>query len=112
MTGRRRLPESFADLERFAEAWCLPSESERYAKRLASSMAQMNEFYDAFSPRLEDAITYCDQLGLDELPDDAEQLLQLIYSLIMVAMSIEVFSQPKAVNAADAWLERVREPAP
>ena len=31
------LPTEFADLEQFAE-WCLPSEPERYAKRLASTM--------------------------------------------------------------------------
>ena len=112
MSVERRLPEQFAVLEPFAEEWCLPTESERYTKRLASSMAPMQAFYDAFFPRLEEAIAYCNQFPLDELPDDAGRLLELIYSLIMVAMSIEVFNQPKAVNAADAWLERIVEPAP
>ena len=32
--------------------WCLATESERYERRLASSMAAMREFYDAFSTRL------------------------------------------------------------
>ncbi len=40
------LPTEFADLEQFAE-WCLPSEPQRYAKRLASSMTEMKAFYDA-----------------------------------------------------------------
>ena len=31
-----RLPVEFADLERFAEAWCLATERERYARRLNS----------------------------------------------------------------------------
>ena len=32
------LPEDFADLEPFATTWCLPTEPERWAQRLASSM--------------------------------------------------------------------------
>jgi hypothetical protein len=106
------LPSQFAQLEPFAETWCLATESERYDMRLASSMVELQTFYDAFFPRLEEAIAYCDRFGLDELPEDAQRMLQLVYSLVMVAMSIEVFHQPKAVNAADAWLKRVTEPAP
>ena len=40
------LPAEFADLEPFSE-WCLAAEPERFAKRLASSMVQMQAFYDA-----------------------------------------------------------------
>jgi hypothetical protein len=106
------LPGEFAELEPFAGDWCLATEAERYAKRLASSMQQMQAFYDAFFPRLEEAIEHCDSFPLDELPDDVLHLLQLVYSLIMVSMSVEIFHQPKAVDAADAVLDRVREPVP
>jgi hypothetical protein len=104
------LPAEFADLEPFAGTWCLAAETERYARRMASSMAQLREFYDAFSPRLEEAIEYCGKFGLDDLPDDATRLLQLVYSGVSVAMSIEVFQQVKATDSADAVLERVQEP--
>jgi hypothetical protein len=106
------LPNQFSQLEPFAETWCLATESERYERRLASSMVELQAFYDAFFPRLEEAIAYCDRFGLDELPEDAKRMLQLVYSLVMVAMSIELFHLPKAINAADAWLERVTEPLP
>ena len=33
-----KLPEEFADLERFTD-WCLPDEEDRYQKRLSSTMA-------------------------------------------------------------------------
>ena len=46
------LPPEFADLEPFAD-WCLETEAERYAKRLASSMDELQAFYDAAFPRLE-----------------------------------------------------------
>ena len=61
-----KLPEEFADLERFSD-WCLPTEEERYAKRLASTMAEMQEFYDAGIARLEDIMVYVDaRFPLDE----------------------------------------------
>ena len=37
----------FADLEPFAATWCLPTEPERFAQRLASTMDEMQAFYDA-----------------------------------------------------------------
>lgn len=106
------LPAEFAEFERFARTWSLATGRERYAKRMASSMEEMREFYDAFFPRLEEAIAYCDKFPLDALPEDALRLLWLVYSLVMVSMSIEIFHQPKAVDAADAELDRVREPVP
>jgi hypothetical protein len=106
------LPIEFAELEPFARDWCLATEPERYAKRLASSMPELRAFYDAFFPRLEEAIEHCDRFPLDDLPEDVLHLLHLVYSLVTVAMAVEIFSQPKAVDAADAELERVKEPRP
>jgi len=106
------LPPAFAEFEDFAQTWCLATETERWNQRMASSMAEMREFYDAFFPRLEEAIDYCDKFGLDDMPDDAVNLLHLIYSLVMVAMAVEVFTQPKPTDSADAVIVRIGEPAP
>jgi hypothetical protein len=106
------LPSAFAELEGFAQTWCLPTEAERWNQRLASTMAEMRDFYDAFFPRVEEAIEYCDKFSLDDLPEDAVHLLRLIYSLVMVAMAVEVFGQPKPTDSADAVLDRVGEPVP
>jgi hypothetical protein len=107
-----RLPSAFAELEPYAETWCLPTEAERWNKRVASSMPEMREFYDAFFPRLEEAIEYCDKFPLDDLPEDALNLLHLVYSLIMVSMAVEVFGQPKPTDSADAVIDRIGEPVP
>lgn len=107
-----RLPSAFAELEPFAESWCLPTEDQRWNQRLASSMAEMAQFYDAFFPRLEEAIDYCDKFPLDDMPDDAVNLLHLIYSLVMVAMAVEIFKQPKPNDSADAVITRIGEPVP
>ena len=43
------LPADFADLEPFAD-WALATEPERYAKRLSSSQAELEAFYNAGMP--------------------------------------------------------------
>ncbi len=58
------LPTDFADLEPFSD-WSLESESERYAKRLSSTMDELQAFYDAAFPRLTDAMAYLDQFDLE-----------------------------------------------
>ena len=47
------------------------TESERYAKRLSSTMDELQAFYDAAFPRLEDAMAYLDRFDLNALPEDA-----------------------------------------
>jgi hypothetical protein len=106
------LPSAFAELEPYAETWCLATETERWNARMAATMPQMHEFYDAFFPRLEEAIEHCDKFPLDDLPDDALNLLHLIYSLIMVAMAVEIMHQPVPTDAADAVMIRTEEPYP
>lgn len=106
------LPSAFAELERYAQTWCLATETERWNARVSSTMPQMQSFYDAFFPRLEEAIEYCDKFALNNLPEDALNLLHMIYSLIMVAMSVEIMHQPVPVSAADAVMIRTDEPVP
>jgi hypothetical protein len=105
-----QLPDAFADLEPFA-AWCLPTEAERYTKRLASSMGELQAFYDAAFPRLEDALTYLDGLPFDALPEDASRLLWLCYSLVNVSFPIEVWRQPRVPDSGASSMDVVVEPA-
>jgi hypothetical protein len=111
-TGTRLLPAEFSDLEPFAPKWCLPTERERFAARLSSTMAEMQAFYDAFFPRAEAAISYCDGFPLDELPPDAQRLLQLVHSLVMVSFPVEAWRQPSIPDSGAARVERVLEPLP
>jgi hypothetical protein len=111
MAGRL-LPENFADLEPFAAKWCLPTERERYSTRLASSMDEMRALYDALMPRAEQAIAYCDTFPLDAMPEDALNLLHLLYSLVMVSFPIECWGQPRVPDSGAAYLDLVGEPGP
>jgi len=106
------LPPEFAELEPYAATWCLATEPERWAQRLRSSMGELQAFYDAVFPRAGEAISYCDGVALDDMPADAERLLQLLHSLLMVSYAVEVWRQPQVIHAGSARIERVREPRP
>ncbi len=104
------LPPEFADLEPFSD-WCLASEAERYAKRLSSSMDEMQAFYDAAFPRFEQILTYLDDLPLDDLPEEAHRLLELSYSLVNVSFPVEVWRQPRVPDSGAASMDAIVEPA-
>ena len=106
------LPSAFSDLEPFAEAWCLATERERYAKRLDSSMEEMQALYDAILPRVEDAIAYCDGFPFDDSPEDARRLLLLLYSFVTVSFPIEVWRQPHVLDCRTCSLDLEIEPVP
>ena len=106
------LPPEFSDLERFAKDWCLASEPERYAKRLASTMHELQAFYDASFPRAEEAIVYLEKFPLHDLPEDAHRLLQLLYSLILVSFPVEIWHQPYIPDTGTSSFELNEEPVP
>jgi hypothetical protein len=104
------LPTEFADLEPFAD-WSLESENERYAKRLSSTMDELQAFYDAAFPRLPDAMAYLDTFDLDALPEDAIRLLWLCYSLVNASFPVEVWRQPRVPDSGAASMDMLIEPA-
>ena len=105
------LPSAFADIEPYAD-WSLPTERERFAKRLATSMDDLQAFYDAAFPRLDAAVAYLDQFPLDALPEDATHLLWLYYSLMNVSFPIEVWRQQRVPDSGAAAVECILDPKP
>jgi len=106
------LPPEFSDLEPWVAGWCFDSEPERYAKRLASSMNEIQAFYDAIFPRAEAVIQYLEKFPLDELPEDALRLLKLLYSLIIMSFAVEIWKQPYIPDTGTAEFELKLEPTP
>lgn len=104
------LPAAFADLEPFAD-WSLRSEAERYAKRLSSSMDELQALYDAAFPRLEDMLAYLDALDLNAMTEDATRLLWLCYSLVNASFPVEVWRQARVPDSGASSMDMVVEPA-
>ncbi|MGZ4694791.1 MAG: hypothetical protein ACXWCM_00220 [Acidimicrobiales bacterium] len=105
------LPEQFADLEPFAADWALPSELNRYAKRLDSTMAELQAFYDAAFPRLEESTEYLKSVELDGISEEDQNLLWLFSSLVTVSFPVEVWRQPRVPESGAASIDVVVEPA-
>jgi hypothetical protein len=104
------LPEPFADLEPFA-GWALHGERARYAKRIDSTMDELQAFYDVAFPRMDDALEYLDQFTLDDLPDDATHLLWLYCALITVSFPVEAWRQPRVPDSGASSIDEVVTPA-
>jgi hypothetical protein len=104
------LPAEFADLEPFGD-WVLETERERYAKRLACTMEELQAFYDAAFPLLDKANKYLEQFPLaGGLPDPERNLLLLMMSLVLVSFPVEVWQQPRVPDSGSAYLDLVVEP--
>jgi hypothetical protein len=104
------LPPAYADLEPFAD-WVLETESERYAKRLASSMEELQAFYDAAFPRLQESVDYLKGIALEGISAEDHNLLLLFASLVNVTFPIEVWRQPRVPDSGAASMDCIVEPA-
>jgi hypothetical protein len=106
------LPSEFAALEPFAERWCLASEPERWSQRLSSSIDELQAFYDASLPHVTEALAYCDKFPLDDMPEDALNLLRLVYSFVVVSFPIELWRQHLPPDTKGTSFDRYVEPVP
>ena len=104
-------PAEFADLEPFAD-WALPSEADRYAKRLASSMDELQAFYDAAFPRLAESTDYLKGVELDGISDEDQHLLWLFSALVTVSFPVEVWRQPRVPDSGASSVDVTLEPVP
>jgi hypothetical protein len=104
-------PAEFSDLEPFA-AWALPTERERYDKRVASTMDELQTFYDVAFPHMEAALTYLDPMPLDALSDAARNLLWLYCALVTVSFPVEVWRQPRVPDSGASSFDEVLAPVP
>jgi hypothetical protein len=114
MTEERRampthLPAEFAELEPFAD-WAVPTERARYEKRVASTMDELQAFYDAAFPRIDDAIAYFTNRPVDALPAEGQRLLWLYCALMTASFPVEVWRQPRVPDSGAAAFDAVLEP--
>ena len=106
------LPGEFSELEPFAERLCLATERERWAARLSSSMEELQAFYDAIFPRVTEAMAYCDRFPLEAMPEEAADLLRMVYSFVIVSFPVELWRQPYVPDTLGTAFDRLSEPLP
>lgn len=103
------LPAAFSDLECVIE-WAIPTERERYQKRMNSSMEELRAFYDVVAPRAAQARDHLDTLELTRMSEPDQRLLWLLFSLITVSFAVDVFGAPRVPDTGSAYATRVGEP--
>ena len=104
------LPNGFQELDRFVADWVQPDRNARYAMRLSKTMDELGAFYDAIAARAEDAMCHLDALDINDLPDDANNLLQLLYSMILVSYAVNAYNQPSVPDSGACYFEQVVQP--
>jgi hypothetical protein len=105
------LPPDFADLEPFAD-WALPSERDRYEKRISSTQDELQAFYDAAFPRLQESTDHLKGIPLDGISEEDQNLLWLFCSLVTVSFPVEVWRQPRVPESGAASFDVYAEPRP
>jgi len=105
------LPAQFADLEPYA-GWALPSEHDRYGKRIASTMDELQAFYDAAFPRLDDGADYLQSVAIEGISEEDRNLLWLFSSLVTVSFPVEAWRQPRVPDSGASSIDVVVEPRP
>ncbi|MGC9542141.1 hypothetical protein [Streptomyces sp. UG1] len=103
-------PPEFAALEPFAD-WAVHGERARYAKRVNSTMEELQAFYDTAFPLLEKGTAYLENVSLDGISDEDKHLLWAFCALVTVAFPVEAWGQPRVPDSGPAGIDAVVEPA-
>ena len=104
-------PADFADLEPYAD-WAIPTERARYEKRMASSMEELQTFYDAVFPRLVESTDYLKKVEMDGISEEDQRLLWLFSSLVTASFPVEVWRQTRVPDSGASAFDAVDEPVP
>jgi hypothetical protein len=94
------LPAGFSSLLGFTD-WIIDNESERVEKRLNASMPEAQKLYDAMTGELERIMAYLKTRPVHEVSAEDQNLVHLVFSLIEIAQSVEIYGQGAVVDGAD-----------
>lgn len=84
------LPEGFAALEPFANAWAVEGSACRDACRSSSSEEERQAFYDAAKDLLAPALAYLDTRPLGAFEACEQRLMDMMLSLAHVSLAVEL----------------------
>ncbi len=104
------LPDGFAELEPFEAGWALESEAARNAKRLATPIEEIREFYEIMLRHMDAVVARLSAYRIDALPEAEKSLYQLALSLMEVAPAVEIHDAPDVPDAIEAHRFLIRSP--
>jgi hypothetical protein len=93
------LPGGFEDLAGFAQDWAIRGADARKRRRIASTEAERQAFYEAVLPRAQAALDYLDQFEVDALGPDQQRLMDLLLTFAHVSLAVEAQGPDEAYHA-------------
>jgi len=72
-----QLPPQFSELQHYAAQWALPTEKDRFHKRVGTPLSEVREFNDAMHARIHDVIAYLNEFPLDSAEPQVVTLLNM-----------------------------------
>lgn len=105
MSDQTLLPKQFENLTPFVAKWAQPTEHERNQARYASTLEELQAFYDAVMPRLSEILALLERHEPSTQPPDVERLFQLTLSVAEIASAVELFG---AVRVPDTEVDPQR----
>lgn len=94
-------PPDLSSLERFIEDWGLATPDERVAKRISSTMPEIQAFYSAMLPHLSNIIGYLNQFPLEAIPDADQPLAKATLALCEVDNAVSKWKSPTLETGMD-----------
>lgn len=95
------LPDQFADLSPYCDTWLAANSQERNAIRIAASMTEISDFYNAVLPRGAEILDYLRSHSLGTLSQENENLLKLMLAFAEIGPCVEWFGAPHVVDGCD-----------
>tara|TARA_Y100000588_G_scaffold256704_1_gene271244 strand:- start:5190 stop:5549 length:360 start_codon:yes stop_codon:yes gene_type:complete len=99
--SQKFLPEQFSLLEKYCPDWMVDSEQERYRFRVNRTMEELDDYYKAVFPLLDDIADYIDQYEITAMPPQAMALLRLGQMLMEVSPAVITYRHPDVPNSID-----------
>lgn len=93
------LPPEFSKFEPFCNKWCLRTERERYLARAHAPYPELVTLYEAMLPHLSEIITYLNPFPLTAMPESAQNLMYLTFSLMEATHAVELWKQSDVPDA-------------
>jgi hypothetical protein len=95
------LPAPFADLCQYVEAWALPTEKARFAKRIASRLEEVGAFNDTLYERIDAVIQYLNTQPLHSTDAQVVRLMNLARAYMETSHPVDLHW--KTTDLADAF---------
>ena len=106
------LPKQFAAMQPLVDDWALASEAARNSKRRASSMQQIQDYYDALQPQMDAVMTYLNGFALAETPEEAKTVLYLALMFMELSTAVELYQTVDVPESFPAERYNILSPNP